>query len=45
MASDNMFYAWECVSIVLNNHTTVDLVIKDMNELMCLLHLIHHKLH
>ena len=28
-ASDEFFYAWECVSLVLANRTTVDFVVKD----------------
>ena len=39
-----MFYAWECVSLVMNNNTTVDLVIKDNFHLMCLLHVLKHKI-
>ena len=38
--SDAMFYAWDCVSIVLSNNTTVDFVIKDSFALMCLLHVL-----
>ena len=29
MISDSMFFAWECVSIILKNRTTIDFVIKD----------------
>ena len=43
IASDSMFYAWECVSLILSNNTTVDLVIKDRVQLMCLLHVLAHK--
>ena len=39
-----MFYAWECVSLVLMNNTTVDLVIKDNFQLMSLLHVLKHKI-
>ena len=39
-----MFYAWECVSLVMANSTTVDLVIKDNFSLMCLLHVLQRKL-
>ena len=38
-----MFYAWECVSVVLSNRTTVDFVIKDSALLMCLLHVLNFK--
>ena len=45
MVSDKMFYAWECISIVLKNRTTIDLVIKDSYQLMCLLHVLHHNIY
>ena len=35
---DNLFYAWQCVTLVRPNRTTLDLVIKDPNTLMYLLH-------
>ena len=41
--SDRMFYAWEVVSIVLGNGTTVDFVVKDNYDLMVLLHVLQHK--
>ena len=41
--SDRMFYAWEAVSIVLGNGTTVDFVVKDNYDLMVLLHVLQHK--
>ena len=37
-----MFYAWECVSLMMDNFTTVDLVIRDNHSLMCLLHVLFH---
>lgn len=40
---DNMFYAWQCLSIVRKNGTTLDLTIKDQVDLMCLLHVLRHK--
>ena len=45
MISDSMFFAWECVSIILKNRTTIDFVIKDNYSLMVFLHLVHHKLY
>ena len=36
-----LFYSWECVSLVRKEFTTLDLVIKDMNELLCLIHVVH----
>lgn len=39
---DSDFYAWECFSLVRANHTTLDFVIKDMNDLMCFMHVMHH---
>ena len=38
---DNLFYSWECVSLVLEN-CTVDFVIKDMYHMMYLLHVLQH---
>lgn len=43
--SDGMFHAWECVTIIMSNSTTVDVVVRDMQELMALIHVLHHKLH
>ena len=43
--SDSMFFAWECVSLILSNRTTVDFVIKENYSLMVFLHLVHHKLY
>jgi len=39
-----MFYAWECLSLVLKNRSTIDFVIKDNKDLMCLLHVLVHGL-
>ena len=36
------YYAWDCVSLVLKNHTTVDLVIEDNNDRMAFLHVLTH---
>ena len=42
---DTMFYAWECVSLVMgSSRTSVDFVVKDNTDLMCLLHVIRHGL-
>ena len=38
---DDEFYAWECVSIMRSNGYTLDLVIKDYQAALCLLHFIH----
>ena len=43
-ASDEFFYAWECMSLVMANRTTVDFVIKDNFQMMCLLHVLQNKL-
>ena len=37
---DTIFYAWQCVSILLWGETTVDFVVKDNTDLMCLLHVL-----
>jgi len=39
-----MFYAWNCVSLLMRNKTTVDFVIRDNYELMSFLHVLQHKL-
>ena len=38
---DDEFYDWECVSIVRENGTTLDLVIKDYKAALCLIHFLH----
>ena len=38
---NDLFYSWECVSLVLENYT-VDFVIKDMYQMMYLLHVLQH---
>ena len=36
------FYAWECVTLVRGMfNTTFDIVVRDMNHLLCLLHVVH----
>ena len=40
LASEAMFHAWECVSLILLNQTTVDFVVRDNEDLMCLLHVL-----
>ena len=40
---DRMFYSWQCISLVMANYT-VDLIIKEDFEMMCLIHLLVHKL-
>ena len=37
-----MFYAWECVSLVIDSYT-VDFVIKEPSQMMYLLHVLQHK--
>ena len=37
-----MFYSWECLSFVRNNHSTLDLVVKNQQDLLCLLHVLEH---
>ena len=37
----DMFYSWECVSLVLENYT-VDFVIKDLYHMMYFLHVLQH---
>ena len=40
-----MFYAWQCVSLVMAlSKTSVDFVIKDDTDLICLLHVLKHGL-
>ena len=38
---DDLFYSWECVSLVLET-STVDFVIKDDYNMMYLLHVLQH---
>ena len=40
---NEMFYAWECVSLVTQNYT-VDFVIKDMYNMMYFIHVLQHKI-
>ena len=36
------FYAWECVTLVRGMFdTTFDIVVRDMNHLLCLMHVVH----
>lgn len=35
------YYPWECVSIFRPNFSTLDLVIKDYNFVLALLHILH----
>ena len=37
-----MFYAWECVSLVMENYT-IDFVIKDLYDMMYLIHVLQHR--
>ena len=39
------FYAWECVSLVRPCGTTFDLVVKDSEHLLALIHLVHRNIH
>lgn len=41
---DIVFFAWECVSIVRQNYTTLDLVIPDYKDALALLNVLHSKL-
>ena len=36
-----VFYAWECLSLVRRDGSTFDLVVGDMHELLCLIHIVH----
>ena len=36
-----LFYAWECVSLIRKQFTTFDIVVRDMTELLCLIHVVH----
>ena len=36
-----MFYAWECVSLVMANYT-IDFVVKDMYDMMYFIHVLQH---
>ena len=38
---DSMFYSWQCISLVIRNHT-VDFVIKDELDMMSFIHVILH---
>jgi hypothetical protein len=38
-----MFYSWQCISLVMANYT-IDFIIKEDFEMMCLIHLLLHKL-
>ena len=40
-----MFQAWECVSLLRKNGATFDLVVKDMAQLMALIHFVHRSVH
>ena len=36
-----LFYSWECVSFIRKDGSTFDIVVKDMHELLCLIHVVH----
>ena len=40
-AVNDLFYSWECVSLILET-STVDFVIKDVYNMMYLLHVLQH---
>lgn len=40
--NQNLFYSWECLSIVRANNTTLDFVVKDPYDLMYLYHCLVH---
>lgn len=42
---DQVFHAWECVSLLRRNGTTFDLVVKDMGQLMALIHFVHRQVY
>ena len=42
---DQVFHAWECVSLLRKNGTTFDLVVKDMGQLMALIHFVHRQVY
>lgn len=44
LVSKHQFYPWECLSLVRSNYTTFDIVVKDYNDLFCLLHFVFKKL-
>ena len=44
LGPDHKFYAWECVSLITVDHTSVDFVIRDKTDLMSLLHILYHGL-
>ena len=41
MKDEDVFYSWQCFSLIRKDGTTFDIVVKDMHELMCLLHVMH----
>ena len=40
-----VFQAWECLSLLRTNGTTFDLVVKNMEQLMALLHFLHRNVY
>ena len=45
MDDKDIFYSWQCVSLLRKDGTTFDVVVKDMHELMCLLHVMHRMIY
>ena len=43
--NEQIFHAWQCVSLFRNKHTTFDLVIRNRNHLMALIHFVHTNAH
>ena len=38
----NLFLSWECISVIRDNNTSLDLVIEDQHALFCLMHCLKH---
>ena len=45
LEENDVFQAWECVSLRKKNGTTFDLVIKNMNNLMAFIHVLHRSVY
>ena len=40
-----IFYAWQCLSLIRENGTTFDLVIRDTHKLFALIHVVHQRIY
>lgn len=38
---DDVFFAWQCLSLLLDSHVSLDLVIRDNRDLMALIRVLH----